>query len=173
LDLAHLLASLGVLIFLATMLWAAVSDLVSFRIPNAVPIIAAAAFPLTTLALGWELRTLMLHLGAGATMLALCFVLFIRGYIGGGDAKLLAAASLWTGWAMMPAHIFAVTVLGGLFALLVLVFRRLPLPDAFAAISWVARLHGEPAHIPYGVAIAGGTLIVLRRLPEVTPLVGS
>ncbi len=47
-------------------------------------------------------------------------VLFARGYLGGGDVKLLAAATLWAGPAGTPTLLMLTGVLGGALALFLL-----------------------------------------------------
>lgn len=169
----ELLAWICVSVFLLSMVAAAFSDLASFRIPNLIPTVAAIAFVPAALLLGWSLARVGSHVAAGGAMLVLCFALFSRGYIGGGDAKLLAAGSVWTGWTTLPTWIFAVALLGGLFALLMLGLRRLPLPMPLARIGWIARLHAEKRKLPYAVAIACGTLIVAQRLPAIAALLDA
>jgi prepilin peptidase CpaA len=79
--------------------------------------------------------------------------------VGGGDAKLLAAASLWIGYDQLLPYLVYVTIFGGVLALLMLAYRQtpagaLPLPD------WAVRLHKPRSGMPYGLAIAAGALAV-------------
>ena len=89
-------------------------------------------------------------------------LLFARGYVGGGDVKLLSAAALWAGPAGTPSLLLITGVLGGALALLLI----MPLG---AAVIDMARLRiggtaaapsGGPA-VPYGVAIAAAALVVI------------
>ena len=86
------------LIFPAAMVFAGSMDLFTMTIPNRISIgmiigfLVAAPFS----SLGWQ--GFLWHLAAGATMLAIGILMFAQGWLGGGDAKLLAAATLWLGF---------------------------------------------------------------------------
>jgi len=166
-------AVLGIALLSAGMIWAAISDLMWFRIPNAIPILVATGFFPIALSLGWNASTILSHTLCGAAVLATCFLLFMRGYIGGGDAKLLASVALWTGWSGLYAYVFSVSVIGGIFALSMLGIRRLPLPAKIGRFAWVSQLYNEKKHIPYGVAIGGGVFAVLKDFPQFAILFDS
>ena len=106
------------------------------------------------------------HIVAGGATLVLGFLLFLRGYIGGGDAKLLAAISIWTGFDGLYAYFLFVAIAGGILALLLLGFRWFRLPNLFQRIAWLERLHSEKKHIPYGIAISSGAVIALSQTPS-------
>jgi len=60
---------------------------------------------------GMGLHDMLSHLGAGAAVLAVAFACFAIGQVGGGDAKVAAAAALWFGFdqpARLPALCVAV-----------------------------------------------------------------
>src|SRR4029453_15814493 len=65
-----------------------------------------------------------------AAVLAVGTFMFGRGWMGGGDIKLLAASSLWfdlwDGWRLLVA----IALAGGVEALVIMTVRRLPLSDA-------------------------------------------
>jgi len=88
-----------------------------------------------------------------AAVLAAGTFLFGRGWMGGGDVKLLAGCALWfdlsNGWKLLVA----ISLAGGVEAIAVILLRRLPWPA-----SWRQRvLLLKPREgIPYGVAIALG-----------------
>jgi prepilin peptidase CpaA len=153
-------ASLFVLLGLA-----AAHDVADFRIPNAMPALLLAAFGLFSLAAPGEAAFLDGMLGGGVT-LALGFALFSARLMGGGDVKLLAAAALWTGFRALPAHLLAVAVAGAGLALVLVVLRWaagravlfVPGWGPAAPLPKVLR-PGEP--LPYGVAIAIGTVLVI------------
>ena len=92
--------------------------------------------------------------------------LVLRGYIGGGDAKLLAAISIWTGFDGLYAYFLFVAIAGGILAFLLLGFRWFRLPNLFQRIAWLERLHSEKKHIPYGIAISSGAVIALSQTPS-------
>jgi prepilin peptidase CpaA len=90
-------------------------------------------------------------------VLGLGTLLFVRGWMGGGDIKLLAGSALWFnldyGWKMLVA----VAIAGGLEALAVMLLRLLPWPKSMRAKLAVLR-RGE--QLPYGVAIAIGVTFI-------------
>lgn len=146
------------MVFPAVMIMAALSDLFTMTIPNRLSIILVALFfPLALLA-GLPLETMLMHVGAGLGILAVGFLLFSTGTLGGGDAKLLAAASLWVGVAPLADFFIYVALFGGALALAVLLYRRVP-DESLAGPAWALRLHDKGQGIPYGIAIAGAALL--------------
>src|ERR1700688_661636 len=87
------------LIFPSVMAFAASSDLFTMTISNRISLILAAGFLALAVGTGMSVSEIMDHLGAGGLVLAITFVFFLRGWVGGGDAKLAAATALWLGWA--------------------------------------------------------------------------
>ena len=85
------------LIFPALMAYAAASDLLTMTIPNRLSLALVAGFAAFAILAGLSMQAVLLHLGAGAAVLAASFALFAFGWIGGGDAKLAAATALWLG----------------------------------------------------------------------------
>lgn len=83
-------------------------------------------------------------------------LLFSRGLMGGGDVKLLSAATLWAGPALTPALLIGTAFLGGLLTLALL--SPLALRAVFAPAEVASAVRRMP--VPYGVAIAGAALIV-------------
>lgn len=144
----------------ALMAYAAASDLITMKIPNRISLILVAGFPLAALASGLSPALVALHVAAAAGVLALTFGLFALGWIGGGDAKLAAATSLWLGLGTTPAYLTSVALWGGVLTLLFLAMRAVPLPKAALAQPWVARLHDRTTGIPYGIALALGAWLV-------------
>ena len=93
------MATLGLLIvFPFLMAYAAANDLLTMLIPNRISLALTAAFALLAATGILSPAEIGAHLGAGALVLAITFGLFASGVIGGGDAKLAAAAALWLGF---------------------------------------------------------------------------
>ena len=67
---------------------------------------------------------------AAVTVLAVTFVFFARGWIGGGDAKLAAATALWLGFDHLVAYLLYASIFGGVLTLAMIQFRLMPLPQA-------------------------------------------
>ncbi len=84
-------------------------------------------------------------------------MMFARGWMGGGDIKLLAASALWfdlsSGWRLLVA----ITISGGIVALGVILVRKLPWPEQMRErILLLKRREG----IAYGIAIALGVALM-------------
>jgi prepilin peptidase CpaA len=143
--------------FAGLMLIAAVEDLRRLVIPNAVVMGLCTLWPLQ-LASAPDISL------SGSAAAAVCAtavfaagaLLFSRGLMGGGDVKLLTAATLWAGPDLTPALLIGTAVLGGLLTLALL--SPLALRAVFAPAAAAGAAKRTP--VPYGVAIAAAALIV-------------
>ncbi len=160
-----MLEDVAAAILLAALVYAAFSDLTSYEIPNWLPVLIVADFFAAALAGRFDLADVGWHLSAGLAVLAVGVVVFARGIVGGGDAKLLASCAVWSGWSGLPRFFLAVAIVGGLLALLILCLRRVKLPAAWTERAWIRRLHSPGQGLPYGVAIAIGGVLVFSDLP--------
>ena len=144
---------------------AAICDLRSLRIPNALPIGIAALFLPYAIAAGVAPLEFLRHLSGAAAVLLVGFALFAWRKIGAGDVKLIAAASLWFGWSTLPSFLILVAICGGPLALFFLALRQHGIV-AFLAAHGIASpaLEGDKG-IPYGVAVAAGFLYLAATLP--------
>jgi len=147
-------------LFPAAMIYAATSDLVTMTISNRLSLALGLGFFLVAAAIGMPLAEIGRHVVAGAVVLVFAFGFFARGWIGGGDAKLAATTALWLGLAHLLDYLLIAAILGGALTLVILQARRLPLPQALARQTWIARLHAMESGIPYGVALAAAGLLV-------------
>jgi prepilin peptidase CpaA len=154
LDIARLL------LFPALMAFAAASDLFTMTISNRVSLALAAGFLALALLSGMGLYDILLHLGAGAAVLAVAFACFAMGWVGGGDAKVAAGAALWFGFGHLMNYLVYASLFGGALTLLLLQFRQWPLPYALTGQTWLLRLHAKETGIPYGIALAIGALMI-------------
>jgi prepilin peptidase CpaA len=140
---------IAIAIWTVTLIAAAISDLRSFRIPNYFPAILIVLFGIvyglagfTGMPWGGFLHFLV--------ALVVGMVLFSRGWIGGGDAKLYAAAALWFNWAGAVTLLFMTTIAGLILAATFIAARMLGLRK---------NIPKEDRRIPYGVAIAVGAIL--------------
>jgi prepilin peptidase CpaA len=154
LDIARLL------LFPALMAFAAASDLLTMTISNRVSLVLCAGFFILALASGMGAADMLSHAGAGALVLGPAFGCFAMGWIGGGDAKIAAAAALWFGFGHLMNYLLYASLFGGALTLLLLQFRAWPLPLAFTGQAWLMRLHAKEGGIPYGIALAIGALMI-------------
>ncbi|MGH9809646.1 MAG: A24 family peptidase, partial [Terriglobia bacterium] len=107
LDLARLL------LFPALMAFAAASDLFTMTISNRVSLLLAAGFVVLAVAGGMGVHDMLLHVGAGMVVLTVAFICFTMGWVGGGDAKVAAAAALWFGFAHLMGYLVYASLFGG------------------------------------------------------------
>jgi prepilin peptidase CpaA len=148
------------LLFPALMAFAASSDLFTMTISNKVSLALVGGFVILALAIGMSPSDMGSHAGAALTVLVAAFVFFSQGWIGGGDAKLAAATSLWFGFDQLLPYLVDAALLGGVLTLLMINFRLLPLPAAMQRWAWIARLHHKGEGVPYGIALAAAALMV-------------
>src|SRR6266550_4286483 len=99
------------------------------------------------LASGMGSSEILSHVGAGATVLAVAFGCFAMGWVGGGDAKVAAAAALWFGFGHLMNYLLYASLFGGALTLLLLQFRQWPLPYSLAGQTWLIRLHAKDSGI--------------------------
>ena len=151
------------LLFPALMAFAASSDLLTMTISNRLSLALAGGFFLLTLITGMSLGAIGMHLAAAALVLAVCFGFFSMGWIGGGDAKLAAATALWFGFDFLLDYLIYASLFGGVLTLLLIQFRRLPLPGPLARQTWILRLHDAGGGVPYGIALAAAALTVYPK----------
>lgn len=154
-----LLESPLLLIFPAAMAFAGAMDLLTMTIPNRISLALLAAFVIAVPATGMSWEQVGWHVGAFLLILSCTITMFALGWMGGGDAKLIAVASLWVGFENLVMFLAQVAALGGVLAIVILVYRAYPLA-AFPIPDWAARLHKSGSGIPYGIAIAGGALLI-------------
>ena len=138
-------------------------DLASFTIPNFLQAALLVMFAAFAVSVGLPLPAIGYHLFAGLVGLAIGFMLFALGYIGGGDAKLFAVLLLWLGFRDVPSYALFASLFGGALTLALLFLRTLPLPALLARQQWIVRLHDEKSGIPYGVALALGAFWILPQ----------
>ncbi len=150
------------------LVWAAVGDIIHFRIANRLSLAVAALFGAYATA-GWLAGTPVAALSglvAGFGVFIAGFLLYSRGLLGGGDVKLFSAVALWSGLDGLPQLVFIVALAGGVMALGMVgaktfSYVRQPASRPAGLPMWRALLR-QPA--PYGVAIAAGGLVFIARL---------
>ena len=146
-------------ILTGVLIWAAVSDAISRRIPNSCVLAVLGVY------VGWAGLAGGAGLGpallVAALSLAAGFGLFAFKIWGGGDAKLFAAVALFAGFSHFATLLLATALAGGVMAIVSLASR-----PARALAIWNMKGKGDWGRgIPYGVAIAfGGALVVWGQL---------
>jgi prepilin peptidase CpaA len=160
-----MIAAVIFVIFPLCMAIGACSDFFTMTIPNRVSAILIASFIFIAPLAGLPLPVLGTHLLAATAVFGVCFSLFALNIMGGGDAKLLTASSLWFGFnASLLEYLMYVSFFGGVLALIILALRSrehiilasgLPLPH----LLFTAK------KIPYGIAIGFGGFLAYPYSP--------
>ena len=148
-------------ILTALLVAAALQDAVQLRISNyitaSVLVLAIVAMVVTGPAvIMWQNAALF------AVVLFVGAFLFSRNVLGGGDVKLFAAVALWSDLGGALRLIALIFLCGGLLAILILIARTVS-PQAL--VDRVKTLRPR-AGIPYGIAIAAGTILTIAFAQE-------
>lgn len=91
-----------------------------------------------------------LQVGVALAVFAFFAGAFALGQMGGGDVKMIGALALWLPIQPLIWMLVIMSLLGGALTLIMV------------ADKWL-RKNGNPVEIPYGVAIAIATLLVIRE----------
>lgn len=162
----RMLEALIFVVFPFCMVFAAISDTLSMTIANRVPVILVVVFALVAPLTGMEWVDIGLHFAAGASVLLFTFAIFALGGMGGGDAKLLAATSLWMGLGVpLVQYILIAAVIGGLLTLAILSYRKSALAVFTSRNLFLRNFADNENGVPYGIALGIGGLIVYPQTP--------
>ncbi|MDB5449047.1 MAG: cpaA [Phenylobacterium sp.] len=152
----HASLALGLIVAAAALAWAAASDFSRYLIPNRVCALVAAGYAIA--GVGSPLGPWLAGLAVGVLVLGVGAALFARGWVGGGDVKLAAAATLWAGPAYLSDFALVTSITGAALAGLMLSPLRRLMPRPAWADGVTSGL-GQP--MPFGVPIAAGGAWVL------------
>jgi prepilin peptidase CpaA len=169
---AAVVQAIAFFVFPLGLAFAAANDLLTMTISNKLTLTLAAAFVVLAPLMGMDLHSFAMHWAAGGIVLAIAFACFSFGWIGGGDAKFAAVATLWIGWDNAIAFICLASVFGGVLTVLILSFRRAVLPAFAIRQPWILRLHHDKAGVPYGIALAAAGLAIYPHTMWATMTVG-
>ena len=152
------------------LLYVAMTDVAARLIPNSICVLLAA-LAMVRLPFG-DPQQLVASVCGTALLFVLLLILFGRGYIGGGDVKLLTAFAIGLPIFDLIQFISVTVLAGGVLAMVHLMMRYLPYPAlpplgssrvrrVYAIERWRNLRH---APLPFAVAIAcGGIWIVLSH----------
>jgi prepilin peptidase CpaA len=154
------------------LVWGAVSDARTSRIPNRLVLAGLLLAPAAALAHG-GLAGLGAALVAAGIAFGIGFAGFAVGAIGGGDAKFLMVGAALVGLHQLVPYLLAATAIGGVLAVGTIAWQRRGIEatvmtaDLAKNVATLGRKGyrgrlGEEGRmaVPYGVAIAAGALIV-------------
>ncbi len=165
--------TLMLFVFPALVIVAALHDAVSMTIPNWISAALIAAVVPAALLVGLPPMQALFALAVAVAALAAGIAMFALRWIGGGDAKLFAAASLWLGVSGIVPFLAWTALAGGALALALLSARRMAALSGFPVRQpWVERLLSPQGDIPYGIAIAAGALAAFPESPLMRAMAG-
>lgn len=135
------------------------------------------------------LHMILISLVIFAVILALSFGLYAFKVIGAGDAKYITTTSIWFGTYEILPLLFTISLVGGALAIIYLLFKDhigrfsdwvwLKIQKAEISYPWLQNIwigsgtgpemgkreNIESRMIPYGIAIAAGSIIILMMHP--------
>jgi prepilin peptidase CpaA len=159
-ELSQPIPGTGLIIFFGLLSYAAVSDLLTMRIPNWLNAAIATTWLVYALLLplDWTEIGYRVVWALGVFMVAAC--MFYRGWMGGGDVKMIPAVMLWIPHAHYYELLAVVSMFGGMLAISVLMLRAFAMPVFTVGWVWLERIHSMQKKIPYGIAIALGGMTI-------------
>jgi prepilin peptidase CpaA len=142
-------------------------DVLTRRIPNMLSV-TVMALALVRIILVGNPVAVTHTLAAGTVIFIATFLLFWRGAIGGGDAKLITAMALLVGYQNLIGFLFLMSLFGGVLALAALAQDKLrprlvrlsPGANRRSLVEATQTVPEEPT-VPYGLAIAAAGAIML------------
>jgi prepilin peptidase CpaA len=157
------LADAGLLLMALSVLASAGFDLWRFEIPDTLTITimaGAVLFGLGTPGFAWAS-----HAAAGGAFFVFGLLAFTRGWLGGGDVKIMTGCACWASLGTLAEQVVLIAIAGGVLALVLMLLRR-SLAMAGVTGDDAPRLVRVGADLPYAVGIAGGMAVwVWRHVP--------
>ena len=143
------------------MVAAAVTDVLSYRIPNGL-VIALFALFVVVAAVNWSVVPWLSHAAAAFIIFCAGVLLYAIRQMGAGDVKLLAVAALWSGLLPLPSLMVFVTFCGLIGMLVIFALRMIvPLlqPIGPSGKRALPRVMTKGQGIPYAIGIGPGSII--------------
>jgi len=158
---------LSLSVFLWALVYAVVSDVRTLTVPNWTSILIVICYLASALVIGTAPSVVAVHLAVGLGLLAIGALLFSRGVMGGGDAKILAATGTWVGLDNLLVYLVIVAFAGGFVAIAVLISNKLRHRESGEGGNEPGNeREGIKAPVPYSVAIGIGALAIVFKLHE-------
>ena len=159
----HSLASL--ILFRALMAWSVSASLVSSRRLGRIAAVLVGVFIAVAFGEGMTLVEILSALTCGLTVLIVGFGFFCVGWMSGADARMTAAIATWLGWSNLLPFAAGLAIIGLAAWPLQNWWRARPLPERYARISWLQRLHARTS-APFGAAAAIMAVALYPGLPD-------
>ena len=147
------------MLFPLLMILGGAGDVMTRRIPNSLVVGTAALFLPAALVTGMPLWIMSLHVATAAVLLVLGFGLFSFGVVGGGDAKMMAAAGLWLGFPCSILFITFSALAGGLLAAAMGLWFLVTMEGGMHSAWFDKAVAPLKPSVPYGFALAAGAIL--------------
>lgn len=147
------------MLFPLLMILSGAVDVMTRRIPNSLVVGTAALFLPAALVTGMPIWIMSLHVATAAVLLALGFGLFSFGVVGGGDAKMMAAAGLWLGFPCSILFITFSALSGGLLAAAMGLWFLVTMEGGMHSAWFDKAVAPLKPSVPYGFALAAGAIL--------------
>lgn len=160
--------SLTWLLFVLVGLGIAISDFLTFRIPNMAIIVLLGLFGIAAglAAVNHVPVPWFDHVAAGTVSLVVGLLLYGYRQMGAGDAKLLAVMALWAGLSRLIPLLFAWAVSALVLLAVILSARRIVDARPIWEKSKMPRVLRRRESIPYGLGIVLGAIMVSGAFPS-------
>ena len=152
-------------LFSACLIAAAVCDFTALKVPNTLTASFAAIG--ICVVLFQSPGAALMTLGAAFAVFLLGWVFFALGVMGGGDGKLMAAASIWLGPSALLDFAVLIALFGALLSAVILGLIRAEQYQVFLGPTWMTRLSRPRPPVPYALAIAPAGIIAFLRHSEI------
>ena len=147
------------MLFPLLMILSGAVDVMTRRIPNSLVVGTAALFLPAALVTGMPIWIMSLHVATAAVLLVLGFGLFSFGVVGGGDAKMMAAAGLWLGFPCSILFITFSALSGGLLAAAMGLWFLVTMEGGMHSAWFDKAVAPLKPSVPYGFALAAGAIL--------------
>lgn len=154
---------------LCALLWLAVVDVRTRRLPTRAVLTIGSLFFIDILIIHMSIGDVFRHLILAFGVFIVCAALFAAKMLGGGDAKLASVIFLWAGPSLWLPALTLISVIGTLVSLVSFATRHMDQHQRSLPMRALAMFSGARG-VPYGVALAlgGGSIIML---PALLPLI--
>lgn len=169
-TMSSVVTATGAFAFCTAMLWAGIGDLLTMKIRNHTVLFLLASYAVLAPSTDLSFMQIASDVGVAVGVLALMFVFFSFGWIGGGDAKLASIIALWIGAEHTLLFVVYTGLFGGALTLAILSFRSMLPPVFCVGVPWIDRLHAKESGVPYGFAIATAALFTIPQTHWLTSL---
>lgn len=157
-ELTQPVPALGLIVFATLMITAAVSDLLTYKIPNKLNLAIGLSFFAYALIAQIDPFEIAHRVIWATVVFFVAAQMFNFGWMGGGDVKMIPMVMLWIPHTLYLELLSVIAIYGGILTIVILVMRAIPMPVFTVGWAWLDRIHAQEKKIPYGIAIALGAV---------------